>query len=85
MRSDEILEITNPAGVGMTFLADAALFGQGLPHHGVAPHGQVQDDGVVVEEAILPEHAQSRVLGQGKGAMRRLFVASQEAQEGGFS
>ena len=66
----------------MTFLTDAALFGQRLPHHGVTAHGQIQNDGIVVEKPVLPKHAQARPLGQIEAAVRWFFVPGQQAQKG---
>ena len=85
VRGDQVLQVADSSWLGMalifTCLADSSLFGQRLPHHGIAAHGQVKNDGVVVEKPVLAKHAQARSFGQVEGSMRWLFVAGQEAQK----
>ena len=82
VRGDHILQKGDASRVGMAVFADPSLLAQGFPHHRVAAHGQLENDGIVVEEAVLPKHAEACPLGQPEAAVRDLLVTGQEAQEG---
>ena len=69
----------------MALLGNPLLFAQGIPHHGVAPHGQIHDDRIVVEKSVLAKHAQARPLGQVERAMRRRLVPGQQAKKCGLA
>ena len=58
VRRDEVFKIADPARIGMAFVGNALLFAQGLPYDGVAPHGQMQNHRVVVENDCGDQCAQ---------------------------
>jgi hypothetical protein len=82
VRGDLILEVRHPGGFGVVAaFGDASLFGERVPDHRVAAHREVEDDRAVVEEAILPQHADARALDQRDRALGRLLVAGEESHE----
>ena len=73
-----------PSGAAFGVVAavgDAPLFGERVPDHRVAAHREVEDDRAVVEEAILPQHADARALDQRDRPLGRLLVAGEQAHE----
>jgi hypothetical protein len=62
-------------------VGDAPLLGERVPHHRVAAHREVEDDLAVVEEAILPQHADARPLDQRHRPLGRLLVAGEDPDE----
>ncbi len=83
VRGDEIFKIRHASGVHVaTRSHHAPLLGERVPHHPIATHGQIQDDFAVVEEAILPEHADAGARGDGHRSRRGLLVSGQNLQEG---
>jgi hypothetical protein len=60
---DDVLELGEAPGVAVPVVDDALSLVQRAPHDLVARHRDVEDDLVVVEEAILPQHADARAFG----------------------
>ena len=73
VRGDQIFKIADTARIGMSLVADAALLGQSLPHHGVAAHGKVQYHRIVVE-------SQERRLARAIGTDQAVAQASAKLQ-----
>ena len=63
---------------------DAGLLAKRLPDDGVAHHREVEDDRAVVEEAILPEHAEPRLAGNRDAPTRRRLVFRDDLEERGL-
>ena len=57
------------------------LLRERVRHHRVTTHREVEDDRVVVEEAILPQHADPRALDQRERPFGGRLIPGQQAHE----
>jgi hypothetical protein len=83
---DGVLERREAGRIGRRrALGDPPLLAERLPHHGVPAHRELEDERIVLEEAILPEHAEAGPLGDEDSPLGGLLVPGEDAQEGGLA
>jgi len=75
VRAEQILDLDDAPRIPVP-LGEPPLLRERLPHQRVAGHGHVEDDGLVVEEPILPEHPDPRRLRYGEAYFFLLGLAA---------
>ncbi len=78
------LDVGEPAGVAVGVVDDPRALLERLPHLGLPHHGEVEDDLVVVEEAVLPQDPDARVTPDGHRAVAGRLVPREDLEEGGL-
>ena len=84
VRADAVLELDEARGVGRVARAlgdERVLLGERARDDLVAGHRDVEDHVLVAHEAILPEHADARALGDDDRALGGGLVAGDDLEE----